>query len=731
MIIGEIRHLRGVNAWSEVAALHAVLRDLPEGPFSRENELWLEDQFRQLCVPPQIAHAAARRRQRSPAVREAAEVVLELAGEMQFLCGEFHGLGEVSRNGARGVCHVALECRVFELAEACLRRSVEYLRQLLAGRASSLSDMYAALLAMAANVCPVSSPGLVISAANDRGIPVFRLGPDQVFGLAPDEVLQLGEGVHQRRLHPWGTMTDRTGFLAGHLANDKAFVKTLWSRYGIPVPAGHVVTDEIQAQQAALALGGPVVVKPIDAECSRGLTLRSTTPEEVSAAFQRAKGVSASGHILVERHHPGTWHRLLVVDQRLVAALRRETASVVGDGCHTIRELVEAANCDRRRGPDDRWPLRFLELDETEIEVLFLAGLTPDSIVAIGRRVALRITASAASGAESFDVTERVHPETVELALEAVRLIGLDVAGLDLVATDISRPLADQQGAFLEINEQPAIFLHAAPLCSPPRPVGEAIVESLFPEGQNGRIPLVVVIGNSIADQTVDLLAERLATAGRVIGLSTPARTSLGGRTVTAAGLSLPDRLQVLLRHPRTEMVVVSAPLEEVLHSGLGTDRCTILVAAEGAQTSATESDLTRKVRGQLMNRLSMSAQRLVINTDDSDWQKWGRITSPDVCLVTSEIDNPQIGEHLTAGGIAAIAESSGVIIQAGGTQTRHYPCFEGLDGKDDDKARIAHALAHASSFLLTRTSGTTGRVGHGRRNGPFELARQLTSAGP
>jgi cyanophycin synthetase len=710
MRILDVRHLKGVSAWSATAALRAVIGEIPDCMIEAERAMSLEDQIQRLCVPPYLGQAAGDRRKCRQVAREAGELVAELAGELQYLCGEFHGRRQPLRSSAPGVCCVVLECRDFGLAEACLRGAIATVNALLSGSDPVLAETYAGLLTVADQVSPVSSPGLVISAAFDRGIPVFRLGPGHAFCLSPDEVLQLGEGIYQRRLHPWGTMTDRTGFLAGNLANDKAFVKILWSQYGIPVPEGSVVTDESGARLAAATLGGPVVVKPVDAEGGRGLTRKPTTPEAVSAAFSRARAASASGKAIIERYLSGAWHRLLVVDQRLVAALRREPASVVGDGRHTIRDLVAITNRDSRRGPDHRWPLRFLSLGEIELENLAAAGLTPDSVPACGARAFLRETATAATGAESFDVTGQVHPETEKLALDAVGLVGLDIAGLDLVAGDISQPLSAQQGAFLEINEQPGIFMHAAPLCSPPRPVGEAIVESLFPSGHDGRVPLVVVIGRRMADCVAQLLAETLASTGRVVGLSTPQATQLDSRQVVPAGPELPDRLSVLLRYPRTEAAVVSAPLEDVLHSGLGTDRCTVLVVVDGLHTSAGNGQAESRLDiDRLLERLLKAAKRCIVNAAAALWPSLRITGAPNVCLVASQADYPGVCEHLTAGGAVAILEPAGMIMQAGSTQTQYYPAEIWPHDPTSADSRLARVIATAAYVWLARILGTAG----------------------
>jgi cyanophycin synthetase len=733
MRVLNVRHLKGVSAWSATAALYAVIGEVPDCLIDSERALSLECQLQQLCLPLYLAQAAAGRRKGRLAPREPVDLVSDLAGDLQFLCGEFHGARRIWRTTSSGTCAVVFECREFALAEACLRAAVTMVNTLLSGGQPALAETYATLLAVADQFSPVNLPGLVISAAADRGIPIFRLGPDHAFGLAPDAVLQLGEGIYQKRLHPWGTMTDRTGFLAGHLANDKAFVKALWSQHGIPVPEGSVVIDECGARRAAARIGGHVIIKPADAECGRGLTRRPATPEAVSAAFSHAQAASASGNVIVERFVDGAWHRLLVVNQRLVAAVRREPASVVGDGRHTIGELVAIANDDCRRGPDHRWPLRFLALNEIELENLAVEGLTCNSVLPQGKRVFLRETASAAAGAESFDVTEQVHPETRKLAVDAARLVGLDIAGLDLIAADISQPLSAQDGAFLEINEQPAIFMHAAPLCSPPRPVAEAIVESLFPGGQNGRVPLVVVVGRQMADCVAEFLADTLASAGRAVGLSTPQVTRLGDRSVRPAGPELPDRLSVLLRHPRTEAAVVSAPLEGILATGLGTDRCTVLVLAdseygctgvvEAASCRFASSDArdpagcqidngyveSRRDVNRLLQRLLRSAVRTVVNADTPFWKSVGVTGCAEVCLVARQRNDRRLCEHLAAGGVAAFLEPAGMIMQTGGAPPQVHSMDVSAEDSERLEMRLARAIARASYVSFIRVVGTSG----------------------
>jgi cyanophycin synthetase len=513
-------------------------------------------------------------------------------------------------------------------------------------------------------------------------------------------LVQLGEGVYQCRV--CAATTSRTGHIAVQVSNDKDLVKSLWWRMGIPVPPGRSVSDEEAAVTAAQELGWPLVVKPRDADLGKGVSLNLSTTEQVRTAYDHALAFSKCGAVLVERHLHGMSHRLLVVKDRLVAAVLREPPTVVGDGEHTVRELVAQANHDLRRGDDYRWPLRRLRLEDHELRVLAEAGFTADSVLAPGERVCLRRDLYTWSGTVNRDVCELVHAETRDLAREAVRIVGLDVAGLDLIAKDISRPLAEQGGGFLEINAEPAAYLHLAPICERPRPVGEAIVASLFPAQSRGRVPLVIAIGERLASGAGRLTAHLLKTTGRQVATSFPDRTEWNNRRLVPHGSSLPDRLHTVMLHPQVDAAVLTAPLTDVVSSGMGTERCHVLVLAEGPTGGETGGD---EPFGwlPLVRNLMASADRCIVNIDDPFWEQYiSDGTGTFILMVSSNPEHPRLLQHLHEGHMAAFPRGQEIVIRAGVTELMCFTEASLSTVCDSNESVSARALAASAYFSLS-----------------------------
>ncbi len=326
---------------------------------------------------------------------------------------------------------------------------------------------------------------------------------------------------------------------------------------------------------------------------------------------------------------------MLVVEGRLAAAVRRDPIGVVGDGRHSVRELVEQAN------EGARWETnRRLSLGDEEQTFLTRAGFTSETIPPPGVEVLLsqdRVTTYR-------NVTEQVHADTRDLACDAARVIGLDVAGLDVIALDISRPLAEQGGGFLEINAQPALAIHRAPHCDRPQAVGDAIIASLFPPPACGRVPLVIVLGGPQADEVVQLTAELLRRDGKQVATSTPEQTRWNHRLLSPLSASPADRLTTMMLHPRTEAAILRATPDEILQGGLGIDRCHVLVLADGPRSGDAEEWTA------LLRQLIQAAQRCVVNIDDPYWRKYMTASTPSTLLVS-------IGEaqSLAAGTVFAL----------------------------------------------------------------------------
>ena len=410
------------------------------------------------------------------------------------------------------------------------------------------------------------STAAIVGAAVARGIPYRRLNSESL--------VLLGHGARQRRI--LAAETDRTGAIAESIAQDKELTRSLLSQVGVPVPEGRPVKDAEDAWAAAQEIGGPVVVKPQFGNQGRGVATNLSTREQVEAAYASVR--EDWTEVVVERFAPGADYRVLVVGGRVVAASRREPAQVIGDGRHTIAELVALVNRDPRRGDDHATVLSKLVLDPIALQVLGEQGYTPESIPQSGHRVLIRRNANLSTGGTATDVTDRVHHEVAARAVEAARIIGLDIAGVDVIAQDISRPLEEQAGVIVEVNAAPGLRMHLEPSAGTPRPVGEAIVSLLYPEGETGRVPIVAVTGVNGKTTTTRLIAQILRHTGKTVGMTCTDGICIGDRWIDTGDCSGPQSARMVLLNPRVEAAVLETARGGILREGLGFDRCDVAV---------------------------------------------------------------------------------------------------------------------------------------------------------
>ncbi|MBN9658066.1 MAG: acetate--CoA ligase family protein [Acidobacteria bacterium] len=370
-------------------------------------------------------------------------------------------------------------------------------------------------------------------AARRRSIPVRRMGRGSL--------LILGYGIRQRRL--WGARSDRTSAIAEMIGWDKPLAKEMLRSAGIPVPAGRLASDAADAVAAAAELGGPVVIKPESANHGRSVYLNLTDPAGIEAAFSAAQGEGATGQVLVERCVQGAEHRVLVVGGRVVAALRGDPLYATGDGVRSLRALVDEINLDPARGVEPECPLYPVEFDEVTLATLGRQGFTPETILAAGERALIQ-----RNGNLKLDVTGDVHPANAGLCVLAAEAVGLDIAGIDLVAEDIAVPLPEQAGALLEVNPMPGFAMHVG------IPVADLIVREVYPEGTDGRIPIAAVHGASAA------------TVAREIHAALRARGVVAG---------------ALLLHPRQAVGLFEFSEQGLFERGLEFDQCDVLVLTD------------------------------------------------------------------------------------------------------------------------------------------------------
>ena len=479
--------------------------------------------------------------------------------------------------GEPGLFRIVLEAHDPVLAEACLRESATILNDALAGDLSDLAPAFDRLMELADDVCVGPGTMLIVRAAAARGIPWRRIGRESM--------VQFGQGIRQRRI--WTAVTDRTSSIAEGIAVSKQLTKDVLAAAGVPVPLGRVVSSVDEAWEAAQAVGLPVVVKPADGNHGRGVFLNLFTREEIERAFPIASGEGRREQtVVVEQFVPGVEHRLLVVGDRMVACAKGEHIYVTGDSQRTIAELIDLQiNSDPRRGRSAAMPNKTVDLDATVLAQLDQEGVTPETVPADGRRVRVKQI-----GTHGLDVTASVHPEMAATAVRAARAIGLDIAGVDLIARDIDRPPREQGAAVCEVNAGPQLMIHAHPSQGPGQPVGEAIVAELFSAGETGRIPTAAFMGRQGSAAAMGL--ERcLRAAGRTPGLTCSDGKWVAGWQCSAEPHATADAARDLLVSPEIDAAVVELDWQSFAARGFPFDICNVLVLERLPSVKTSHAD--------------------------------------------------------------------------------------------------------------------------------------------
>ena len=662
-----LRRLDGVNCWWQSRTLEASAVEPPAWRTNQDQLSILSSELNSLYVPAYHGKPGARLLAAIASDFNWASLVCELAGLLQHLISGFNGARYATTDHSAQI--IALECEDFEFATNCLQAAAGVISELHCGQGAKVAEEYDRLIALADEVFPELISGPIVEAAKRRGIPAIKL--EFLTGF------QLGQGIYRRRFCTSnGLTTECTSVIGTFLANDKNVSKSVFEYVNAPYPAGQSVATEDGSVAAANKLGWPVVVKPLDLQCGIGVTANLTNADEVREAFHNARTHTEADEVLVEKHLVGSYFRLLVVDGKLVSAIRRDLPGVLGDGAHTVRELVSLANQDSRRGPDYRWPFHYLQNDESTVEVLREQGRSMETVPASGEFVPLDRRIRTPTGAMTFDVTDQVHPATKLLAENIVSFTGLDVAGLDVVATDIKEPLQAQGGGFIEINEQPGIWMHYPPFCSPARPVAEAVVQMLFPNrASDGRIPLVIAIGQAGADDFASSLANHLQQAGLRTVLSLPQESQFG---------TLYDRFCSAFLNPAAEAAVVSAPLADIRHNGMGNDYCSVLVLVDKPEQQLEDDPQFSR----LLRRLIDMSEYCLVNLDEPFWAEQCELIGPAAIRYSSRADHPLVVEQRESGFPVAIVSGRDVVVQIDNAEFVHpLECVGTLDDMRDGLA--------------------------------------------
>jgi cyanophycin synthetase len=559
MDVSRIRALRGPNLWSRHMAIEAVVAcDESERAISRIDGF--EARLRALFPAVGVLQPVGGETDLS-----LAHVLQTAALALQAQAGCPVTFARTTATIDPGVYLVVVEYS----EEAVGRQAFDDARQLLQaalGQGSFDAEArIAALRELDEDVRLGPSTGAIVQAAVDRGIPYRRL--------TQGSLVQFGWGSKQRRIQ--AAEVDSTSAVAESIGQDKDLTKRLLHAAGVPVPLGQPVETVDEAWAVAQRVGLPVVVKPQDGNQGKGVTVNITDRAQLEEAYKNAADY---GTVMVERFLPGQDFRLLVVGDQLVAAARREPPQVLGDGEHTVRELVDSVNQDPRRGEGHATSLTKIRLDDIAIARLAMQGLAPDSVPDKGQRVVLRNNANLSTGGTATDVTDDVHPEVAARAVAAAQMVGLHICGVDMVAETVLRPLEEQGGGFVEVNAAPGLRMHLAPSYGKPRAIGQAIVDRLYAHGQDGRIPVVAVTGTNGKTTTARLIAHLFSAQGLRVGMTNTDGVYVNGRQIDSGDCSGPKSARNVLLHPEVDAAVFETARGGILREGLGFDRCQVAV---------------------------------------------------------------------------------------------------------------------------------------------------------
>jgi cyanophycin synthetase len=606
--------------------------------------------------------------------------------ELQALTHADSGYGRARETPERGVYKVIVKCEDTRFAEHCLRAARELIMASVDGKPFALDLELARLRDLADKLCLGPSTRAIVQAARERGIPFIRL--------TEGNLMQLGYGKAQRRI--WTAETDRTSAVAEGIAQDKELTRKLLSAAGVPVPSGRAVKDADDAWLAAQELAEPVVIKPVDANHGRGVSIRLDQEADVRSAFERA-ALEGSG-VVVERFIPGTQHRVLVVGEQVVAAASGEADELTGDGASTIRQLIEQANRDPRRGEGSAQLLSLLRLNDVALDLLRQQGLSADSVPRAGERVLIQY-----HGDLTVDETDRLHPDVGATCVLAAQTVGLDIAGIDLVAADIALPLAEQGGAVIEVNASPGLVAHLKPLSGKPRPVGEAIVNQLFGPGAAGRVPVVAVSGTAGADQVTKLVAHWLGRQGFVVARADSSGLHLGERQLQPGPCADSWGARRALMNPAATAIVLEASERATLEQGLGFDRCQVAVvtSVRGAEALARPGvDETATIEKALRAPADVVVPEgwAVLNAAEPGVLGMAGYSKGKVVLFGGASHESPVREHLEAGGAALVRLGSQLIWWS---NHRAAPAIELGNAAESSGGRSVESLMAAAAAVL------------------------------
>ena len=622
----------------------------------------------------------------------AAHILEHVCLELQNLAGMRTGFGKARSTSKPGVYKIAFRTRHEDVGRAALEAGRDLILSAIQDTPFDMAATVQKLTDMVDDLCLGPSTAHIVDAATARRIPSIRL--------TSGNLVQLGYGGAQRRI--WTAETDQTSAIAEEIASDKDLTKSLLKSCGVPVPYGELVRSADEAWEMAQDIGLPVAVKPLDGNHGRGVSLDLQTEADIRAAFDLARVHTSGRSVIVERYIPGTEHRLLVVGKKVVAAAAGETLWITGDGQHTIDELADLQiNIDPRRGRGEEFPLNVVvPSDDGEVTLeLKRVGLTPQSVPASGQKVLIQ-----RNGNVKFDVTDKVHPSVAHAAALATRVVGLDIAGVDMVLEDASKPLSSQRGAVIEVNASPGLLAHIKPSNGNGQPVGRAIIDHLFSEGHDGRIPIVGITGTQDTGRIARLIAWLVHISGKHVGLACSEGLYLDGRQIDARNSANWEAGQRVLINRSVQAAVFENPGTVILGEGLPYDKCNVGVVTDVSWNEGlgafdiNDDEQTYKVARTQVD-VVLPSGTAVLNAADHQAVEMAELCDGKVIFYGLNADHPAIAAHRETGERAVVLQGDAIVLAQGSQVVASLP-LAGLTPAKAAKPEMVMAAVAAAWAL-------------------------------
>jgi cyanophycin synthetase len=688
-----VTYLRGPNIWTYRPVIEAWL-DIGSLEDHPSNTL---DGFHERLtglLPSLIEHHC------SPGVRGgflqrvkdgtyAAHIVEHVTLELQNLAGMRTGFGKARQTSKRGIYKIAFRTRQEQVGREALVAARDLVVAAINDTAFDIAATVSHLRDQVDDLCLGPSTAHIVDAATERRIPSIRL--------TEGNLVQLGYGINQRRI--WTAETDQTSAIAEEIASDKDLTKSLLKSCGVPVPEGELVKSAGEAWQAAQEIGVPVVLKPYDGNHGRGVSLDLRTQNDVEAAYALAHRKGGGSSVIVEKFIPGNEHRMLVVGKHMVAAARGEAIWVTGDGVSNIDQLTDdQINSDPRRGTGEEFPLNAMLPSKSGEIILELerAGLTAQSIPPKDQRVLIQ-----RNGNVAFDVTDLVHPSIAAAAALAARVVGLDIAGVDMVLEDVRKPMHQQRAAVIEVNASPGLLAHIKPADGEGRPVGKAIIEHLFKADRDGRIPIVGITGTQKTGRIARLVAWLAHISGKHVGLACSEGLYLDGRQVESKDCAHWEAGQRLLINRSVQAAVFENGSLTILAEGLAYDKCSVGVVTDvGWQESLTPFDIldaeqTFKVARTQVDVI-LPTGTAVLNAADPQVVEMAELCDGKVIFYGMDPNQAAMAAHQQSGEKVVFVRNDQIVLAHGATEIAMLPLASLKPAKASQPEMVMAAVAAA-----------------------------------